>query len=112
MKKPVPNNIKQEKKPVLKPLTTYMIPLTSNHLVVSFLTSMEAILIPAALRKYGRPGSSFTSHYFRNQLRRISAFIRGCGNSRYTSDFKQICVEILRRKAKRKMDNRCKRTFF
>ena len=24
----------------------------------------------------------------------ISAFIRGCGNSRYTSDFKQMCVEL------------------
>lgn len=27
----------------------------------------------------------------------ISAFIRGCGNSRYTSDFKQMCVELFLR---------------
>ena len=24
----------------------------------------------------------------------ISGFIRGCGNSQYTSDFKQMCVEL------------------
>lgn len=63
MKKPFSNNTHTEKKPVLKPLTTYMVPLTSNHLVVSLLNSLESILIPAMLRKYGMTTSEALSIY-------------------------------------------------
>lgn len=63
MKKPVPNNCKQGKKSVMRPLVTYMLPLTGNHLVVSLLTSMEAILIPAALRRYGLSSKEALSIY-------------------------------------------------
>lgn len=65
MKKPYKNK-KRADGPVPKvllPLTTYMLPLTGNHLVVSLLTSMEAILIPAMLRKYGLTGSEALSIY-------------------------------------------------
>ncbi|MBR3771559.1 MAG: polysaccharide biosynthesis C-terminal domain-containing protein, partial [Clostridium sp.] len=39
------------------------LPLTGNHLVVSLLTSLEAIMIPAMLRKYGLTGSEALSIY-------------------------------------------------
>ena len=64
MKKPFPNKTHSDSnKPVMKPLTTYMLPLTGNHLVVSLLNSLEAILIPAMLRKYGLTGSEALSLY-------------------------------------------------
>lgn len=63
MKKPFPSKEKCKKIPVLKPLTTYMLPLSGNHLVVSLLNSLEAILIPAMLRKYGLSGSEALSIY-------------------------------------------------
>lgn len=64
MKKPFPNKKTAEGKvPVLKPLVTYMLPLTGNHLVVSLLSSLEAILIPAMLRKYGMSSSEALSIY-------------------------------------------------
>jgi stage V sporulation protein B len=63
MKKPFPTKKHCKKTPVIAPLTTYMIPLTSNHLVVSLLNSLEAILIPAMLRKYGLTGSEALSIY-------------------------------------------------
>lgn len=53
MKKPFASKKPCPKTPILKPLALFMLPLTGNHLVVSLLTSMEAILIPAMLRKYG-----------------------------------------------------------
>lgn len=62
-KKPFPQKNHENRKPVLKPLTTYMLPLTGNHLVVSLLNSLEAILIPAMLRKYGLSGSEALSIY-------------------------------------------------
>lgn len=64
MKKPFTNRKENEIPiPVLKPLVTYMLPLTSNHLVVSLLSSLEAILIPSMLRKYGLSSSEALSIY-------------------------------------------------
>lgn len=62
-KKPFSQKIRDGKMPVIRPLTTYMLPLTGNHLVVSILNSMEAILIPAMLRKHGLSGSEALSIY-------------------------------------------------
>ena len=65
MKKPYKNKKRTDASVpnVLLPLTTYMLPLTGNHLVVSLLTSLEAIMIPAMLRKYGLTGSEALSIY-------------------------------------------------
>ncbi len=63
MKKPLPSKEPCHKMHVIKPLTLFMLPLTGNHLVVSLLTSMEAILIPAMLRRYGLSSQEALSIY-------------------------------------------------
>lgn len=52
-----------ETKPLVKSLLSMNVPLTSNRLIISILTSMEAILIPSMLRKYGLSNPEALSIY-------------------------------------------------
>ena len=64
-KKPFPEGTSPEEKPipVLRPLVEYALPLTGNHLIISVLNSVEAVLIPAMLKKYGMTTAEALSVY-------------------------------------------------
>ncbi|NLJ89411.1 MAG: polysaccharide biosynthesis protein [Clostridiales bacterium] len=50
-------------KPLLESILKMSLPLTSNRLIISILTSVEAILIPSLLRKYGLEHADALSIY-------------------------------------------------
>jgi len=63
-KKPFPTSRpNQTPLPVVKPLIIYSLPSTGNHVIVSILHSVEAILIPAMLKRHGLSSSEALSIY-------------------------------------------------